>query len=101
MNQINIKVTLLEKDGEDVLSFLFDEEEGIIELNSDSFQEQMKKVFSNLLKLTLENDVLLDFVVCEGYTRGLYKEVCEEYIKDLQEELDKIKDKIRKEMNIS
>ena len=48
--------------------------------------------------MLIENDVCLEFSHAEDYSRGMYIEVCEEYVNDLNRELESVKEKIRKEM---
>jgi len=97
MNQTTLDIRLYAEDEEDILSFQFDDGEGMVYLNSDSCQGQMKDVFSRLIKLSLENDVLLNLIIADDYGRGLYKDVSKEYVRELQKELDSVKDKIRRE----
>ena len=100
MNQIILNVKLYEEStGDDILSFQFEDGEGKVYLNSDSCQAQMKEVFSKLIKSSLENDVELKLVIDEEYGRLLYKDVCSEYILELQKELNSVKDRIRRETN--
>ena len=99
MNQITLDVILFADDSdEDILSFQFDDGEGKVHLNSDSCQAEMKEIFSNLIKLCLDNDISLRLIIDESYSRGLYKDVCNEYVQDLQKELDTIKERIRREL---
>ena len=99
MNQITLDVKLYEDCEEnDILSFQFEDTEGKVYLNSDSCQAQMKEVFSRLITISLNDDIQLKLIIDEGYGRGLYKDVCSEYIKELQKELDNVKDRIRREM---
>ena len=100
MNQITINVKLYsnESNKDDILAFLFEDETKEIHLNTDSCQFELKGVFSKLLTQSLKNEVTLNLIVADNYGRVLYKEVCEEYISDLQHELDNIKDTIRKEI---
>ena len=98
MNPITLDIRLYaDNDDEDILTFMFDDGVGEVYLNSDSCQGQMKDVFSRLIKLSLTNDVLLHLVIAEEYGRGLYKDVCKEYVCELQKELDSVKEKIRRE----
>ena len=100
MNQIILNVKLYaEGTDDDILSFQFEDEEGKVFLNSDSCQVQMKEIFSKLIKCSLENDVVLKLVIDEEYGRLLYKDVCSEYVQELQNELNSVKDKIRREIN--
>ena len=84
-----------------ILAFCFAEGEGRINLNSDLCQAQMKEVFSKLVCLCINNDVELSLEIEEGYGRGLYKDVCQEYVRELQRELNNVKEKIRREINDS
>lgn len=92
-----VKVELKEIGTEDVMVFKMDEEqtEFVIEMNNSRSQIKMKEVFTRLLELLLESDVTLKLSIAEGYSKGLYKEVCTEYIKDLNRELTQVKDSIR------
>ena len=99
MNQITLDVRLLaESEDVDALIFAFDEGELKVNLNTDSCQIELKEVFSKLIKLGIDNDVTLQLKIDEGYNRGLYKDVCIEYIDELQSELNNVLDKVRREM---
>ena len=81
MNQIILEVKLFaENTDDDILSFAFEDDECRVNLNSDSCQGELKEVFSKLVKLCLHNDVTLEMKIEEGYSRGLYKDVCSEYV---------------------
>ena len=67
----------------------------------DFTKAELKVVFSKLVKLSLESNVKLNLVIDDSFNRGLYKDVCKEYIKDLQAELDNAKAKIIKEIPCS
>ena len=100
MNQITLKVRLFaEGSDNDIMAFCFDDGEGRINLNSDSCQGQIKEVFARLARLCINNDVYLALEIDEDYSRSLYKDVCLEYIQELQREVDNIKGKIRREIN--
>ena len=100
MNQIILEVKLFaENTDDDILSFAFEDDECRVNLNSDSCQGELKEVFSKLVKLCLQNDVTLKMRIEDGYSRGLYKDVCSEYVTELQRELDRIKDRIRREVS--
>lgn len=96
-----IKVVLTVQEQTDVLIFLIDEENPnkyIINLNDSSCQIQIKEVFAKLLEELLEFDIDLCLEIQEGYSRGLYKDVCKEYIAELNKELVQVKDSIIKEL---
>ena len=98
MNQIILDIKLYaENEDDDILSFVFGDGERKVYLNSDSCQGQMKDAFSRLVKISLSNDVQLHLIIDDDYSRGLYKDVCKEYVQELQKELDGVKDRIRRE----
>ena len=99
MNQITLNVKLFaESTDDDILAFLFEDAESRVNLNTDSCQAELKEAFSKLIKLSLDNDISLNLIIEDGYGRGLYKDVCTEYIAELQRELDSVKEKIRREI---
>ena len=99
MNQKAIEVVLLAADEEtDLLRFKFEDDPLYVNLNSPICQNELKAVFVRLLQMLIENDVYLEFNHADDYGRGMYIEVCEEYIRDLNRELASAKEKIHKEM---
>ena len=100
MNLITLNVKLCtENENNDILLFRFDDGDGKVHLNTDSCQAEMKEVFSRLIRLLIENDVTLMLTIDDDYGRNLYKEVCSEYISDLQKEIDSVKSLIRNEFS--
>ncbi len=96
-----IKVTLTVQGETDVLVFLLDEEHPekyTINLNDSSSQLQIKEVFSKLLEELLLSDVVLELEIQKDYSKGLYKDVCIEYISELNKELIQVKSSIMKEL---
>ena len=90
-----VKVVLTVMGETDVLVFLLDEndsEKYVIDLNDSSCQIKIKDVFSKLL------EELIEFDIKEGYSKGLYKDVCKEYIAELNKELVQVKNSIKKEL---
>ena len=83
---------------DDVLSFLINGNEEKVYLNSDSCQAHLKEVFSKLITISINEDVQLQLKIDDDYGRGLYKDVCTEYIQELQNELDSVKERIRREL---
>ena len=99
MNQITLNVRLFaESTDDDILSFQFEDAESRVNLNTDSCQAELKEAFARLIKLSLSNDVKLQLMIEDGYGRGLYRDVCTDYIAELQRELDSVTDKIRREI---
>lgn len=102
MNQRTIDVVLTVSADVDVLVFALDDEHPdayIVNLNSATSQNELKNVFSKLLQILLEEDVVLRLLIADGYGKGLYKDVCREYIDDLNRELVQVKEVIQKELS--
>lgn len=101
-----VKVVLTVMGETDVLVFLLlvflldenDSEKYVIDLNDSSCQIKIKDVFSKLLEELIEFDINLDLEIQEGYSKGLYKDVCKEYIAELNKELVQVKNSIKKEL---
>lgn len=89
-----INVELLDKDGKDILHFDLVSEshpQGIdVDLNAEDGQNQLVTVFSCLLQKLLISKVVLQLKIEASYTRTLFKDVCTEYIKNLNSELDSV-----------
>jgi hypothetical protein len=97
MNQKTIKV-LLSAEGEekDTLSFFVSEDHPlIVNLNTPNCQDDLQSVFAAILKESISNDIELALEIDEKYDRILYKDVCTEYIKQLNNELKKTLEKVR------
>ena len=96
MNQEIIKVELLAIDADtDVLRFHISQDFIDVNLNDDACQSDFKKVFSRLIQKAIGTDITLELLISDDYTRGMYKEVCIEYISDLNRELSDITVKLR------
>lgn len=95
MNQ-EVRVTLCEKEQEDYLCFEFEQDLVEVNLNKVNGQQNLKNVFSIILRLLEKEDVLLNLEIEEGYKKGLYKEVCAEYIADLNNEIAQVKQEMMK-----
>ena len=101
MNQQTINVVLTASADVDVLAFELDAnhpEAYAVNLNSSTSQNELKNVFSKLLQMLLDEDLVLNFLVAEGYGKGLYKDVCREYIDDLNRELAQVREMIKQEI---
>ena len=102
MNQKQIEVLLTVVGESDVLNFMLDQEkpdEYVVNLNSDTSQSELKKVFSKLLALIIENDVELVLKIAEGYSKVLYIDVCTVYIDDLNREISSVAESVRKDVS--
>lgn len=95
-----IKVVLYSPDKErDVLSFKISEDTIIdVDLNDANCQNKLKEVFIALFGIQIEDDVVLELETEDGYPRVLYKDVCNEYINDLNNELVDVRRTIQKEL---
>lgn len=99
MNPTEIEVRLLAVDSEtDVLRFFFDEEKIDVNLNSSTCQNDIKNVFVRVLNILVEKEVLFNLVFDKDYDRTMYKEVCTEYINDLNKEIQSVRGKIVEEL---
>lgn len=102
MSQKMIEVKLTALSDTDVLVFGLDEEQPeayAVNLNSTDSQNELKMVFSHLLQMLLDEDISLKYTVAPGYSKSLYKDVCKEYIDDLNRELSQVKANMEKEIN--
>lgn len=96
---INVKLSALDEDT-DILSFHISEDDlPQINLNNATCQNDLKNVFTKLLQLAVEDDISLEFSIEDGYARGLYKDVCSEYIMDINRELREAMEAIRRELS--
>lgn len=103
MSQEKVKVKLKEVDKTDYLVFDLDEEQypdGMkVNLNSSTSQADLKQVFAKLLELMIEGPIKLELQISEGYSRGLYKDVCKEYIDDLNKEIEQVYNNLQDELS--
>lgn len=96
MNLEVIKVKLRENSGKDVMVFEFPDEKINVNLNETSGQKDFKTVFEKLLKILNDIDVELELSIDDQYKKVLYKEVCNEYILELNKEIKQIREEIEK-----
>lgn len=101
MNQRIIKVQLTVISDVDVLIFHLDSEKPeqyIVDLNNSSSQSSLRHVFSKLLNILVEENIKLELEIDKDYRKGLYKDVCAEYIDDLNRELVLVRERIIQEL---
>lgn len=101
MNQkiINVKLTVI--GDADVLVFALDDENQdkyIVNLNSSASQGSLKEIFSELLNILLTEDIKLELEIEKDYNKGLYKDVCTEYISDLNQEILRVKEMMKQDL---
>lgn len=98
MNQKIIEVLLTGNNEEDFLVFKVNDKNMTVNLNSPTCQGELKNLFSNLLGLLIKDDIELVLAIDDDYSRQMYIEVCEEYIKDLNRELNECKSELRRQV---
>ena len=100
MNQKIINVVLTAEGEEDDLLYFNISETCIltVNLNNSSCQNEIKRVFSALLEESLHGEIKLVLEFQEGYSRQMYKEVCTEYISDINRELQDARTKLIQEL---
>lgn len=96
MNQEEGDITVLtarlhSDEGVDYLEFDFSGKVHKLNLNNEDDQEQIKKMFCDLVELVEDNDVKVQLEVQDGYDNPLLEEVSKSYISDLNDELDSVR----------
>lgn len=102
MSQRILDVTLADLENADTLIFHLDPEEPdayTVNLNNATSQIELKKVFTKLLQLLLEEEITLRLIVADGYKQELYQDVCIEYINDLNRELEQVRKNMETELS--
>lgn len=100
MNQeINVELTAFGE--EDVLVFHLNDEEKenefVVHLNSDESQTDLKKVFLEIIDMLKNGLVHLNLTIIQNYSKVLYKDVCTEYIDDLNNEISQTYDEMKRQ----
>jgi len=100
MNQADkiINVHLEKRDKKDYMIFEF-HEEIVVCLNEESGQSELKTVFSVLLTELIQNSVKLEYIENKEYKVGLYIDVCQEYVKDLNREISNVRKNMPESLN--
>ena len=75
-------------DKNDILAFYINNNEYHVNLNSENSQNDLKAIFSVLLEQMIINPIKLDFKTAQNYKKGLFVDVCTEYIKELNREIN-------------
>lgn len=97
MGKIEIKVLIRKNESNrDVLVFKCNKGDKIIDLNSDN-QDDLQDLFYELIKTALEYDVSFSLDK-DGYEDILFKEISEEYLKKLENEISEIRKSIPEEL---
>lgn len=99
MNQVNniINVNLEKRDGKDYMVFGFENKLDVC-LNDESGQSALKTVFSALLKELIKAPIILEYTEKTDYKVNLYIDVCKEYIKELNNEIVKVRENMPKSL---
>ena len=85
---------LFEQNEISYLEFRIDEEtKCTINLNSED-QTQLREMFYKIIEKCFSEEFEFRLVVEENYSKDLYKEISEEYIKQLNKEIVKVKESI-------
>ena len=92
-----IEVWLIKNDEKDYLVFGFDDEKKIC-LNEENCQEQLKELFSILLQELIKKPISLKYVEKNDYRVGLYKDVCKEYVTELNKEIMNVRRTLPREI---
>lgn len=92
MNQENktVNVHLEKREKSDFMVFEFDEELAVC-LNEENGQSELKNVFSVILTELIKNPIKLEYRENKDYMVGLYIDVCQEYLKDLNREISNVR----------
>ncbi len=93
-----INVALAKRNEIDQMIFKF-ENECNVNLNDESGQNDLKIVFSQLLKELIDGPIELKYIEDDIYDVNLYKDVCKEYIKDLNREVEEIRNLIPEKLS--
>lgn len=94
-----ITVNLQEIDGQDVM--IFDVTPPLtVNFSNENSQTDLKNIFSSLLNLLIGDDLEVDLKVQDGYSRSLFIEVAQEYIRELNKELNQTRIRIVKEFQM-
>ena len=94
---IEISTKILTESDVDYLEFTFSHEDVIrVNINDAADSVSLKSVFNRIVKLSLTDDVSLKSLeIDESMDKRLLIEVFQEYVKDLNQEVTKIRTQIR------
>lgn len=84
-----IDVYLMCKENKDYLVFDFVEPLKV-NFNEESNQNELKEVFVRILSEMKKTSIKLVYVDKAEYKNNLYKDVCKEYVKDLNREINTV-----------
>lgn len=95
------KTTLTIDDNDhNCLAFSLPSGEKRLDLDDETNEQQILDLFNSILSSLIENDIIFELEVPESKKGSLYDEVANAYISQLNEELNRVKDKMEK-YNIS
>lgn len=93
-----IKVHLETRNKIDLMVFNFDEEKAV-SMNDENCQTELKSVFSVLLKELIMYPIKLQFEEKSEFKKPLYIDVCTEYIKELNREINTVRKAIPEKLS--
>lgn len=85
-----IKVHLETRNKVDVMVFNFDEEK-TVSMNDENCQTELKSVFSTLLSELIIQPIKLQYEEKSEFKKPLYIDVCTEYVKELNREINTVR----------
>ena len=104
MDPVVINVELKEINEKDYLIFSLPPKDNptakeiSVDLTSEDGQKDLVRVFSALLEKMLGSSIRLELSYEEGYSKALFKEVCQEYIDRLNSEIQKVYEDIKEKI---
>lgn len=88
-----VKVILQEEAQLDYMVFKFEEERRVC-MNDENCQNDLKNLFTTMLDELIKSDYKFEYEENKDYKKGLFKDVCIEYIRELNRELTSVKSSI-------
>lgn len=94
-----IKVHLESREKDDFMCFEFEPEMSVC-LTNEECQNELQGIFNVLLSELIIQPIKLEYVKNSTFKKGLYIDVCEEYVKDLNREINGIRKKMPELLHI-
>ncbi|MBU3093824.1 hypothetical protein KPL35_17470 [Clostridium sp. CF011] len=97
---LETKIIEVELKENDILAFFIKTNEYQVNLKSEDSQNELKTIFSALLEEMIANPIKLNFKTANGYNKGLYIDVCTEYVKELNREINEVSNRVPQKSDI-